>query len=75
MRRALFLERVGSPYVFHRVVGQRSAGESALLRAVVDQSVFADVEVTGARPAAPVIGFTGGDIRLKKVQPGVGTLT
>src|SRR4029077_14397192 len=41
--------------VFHRVVLQRCAGKSALLRAVVHQPVFADVYVTRARAASPLV--------------------
>src|SRR5512133_2005684 len=34
--------------VVHRVLGQRLAGIAALLRAVMNQAFFADVEVTSA---------------------------
>ena len=37
--------------VFH----ERNAGIAALLRAIVDQAVFADVEVARAGAAAPVV--------------------
>src|SRR5712664_3427192 len=53
--RAPFFGFVFALEIFHRVVFQRSAGITALLRAPVDQPVFADVEVARARTAAPFV--------------------
>ena len=57
--------------VFRRVVREGDAGVAALLGAVVDQAVFADVEVAGAGAASPVIGLAFGDRFLKLVETGV----
>ncbi len=51
------------------------AGIAALLGAIVDQTVFADVEVTRAGPAAPVVLKAGGDIVLELVDPREGALS
>src|SRR4030095_17262237 len=55
--------------VFARVLFERNAREAALLRAIMDQAVFADVQIARARAAAPVIRPTVGQVVLKLVQP------
>src|ERR1017187_3774944 len=55
-------------YVGGGVLGQRNAGIAALLRAVVHQAVFADVEVARAGAAAPVVRLARGDCRLEVIE-------
>src|SRR5579864_7535344 len=50
------------------VVHEGNAGIAALLGAVVHQAVFANVEVASARPTAPIIGQTLGNVVLKCVN-------
>ena len=50
------------------VFGERHAGVAALLRAVVHQAVFADIEVARAGAAAPVVGPALGDGFLELVE-------
>ena len=57
--------------VFVGVLRKGYAGVSALLGAVVDQAVFADVEIAGAGAAAPVVGLSVGDGFLEVVEAGV----
>src|SRR5579862_3552252 len=57
--------------IFAGVVGDGHARVAALLAAVVDQAVFADVEVTRPGAAAPVVGPALGDGRLELVELGV----
>ena len=44
---------------------------AALLGTVVDESVFANVQVARAGAALPVVGFTAGEVFLKPVEAGV----
>jgi hypothetical protein len=53
------------------VVGKRDARITPLLAAIVHQAVLANVEVTGARPATPVVGAALGDGGLEVVETGV----
>src|SRR5262249_55276936 len=55
--------------VFARVLFERDAGKAALLRAVMDEAVFADVQVTRARPAAPVVRPAVSQVLLELIQP------
>src|SRR5437867_3046176 len=41
----------------------------------MDQAVFADVQVSGARPAPPVVGEAAGEVVLKPVQAAVAVLS
>src|SRR5439155_7193126 len=56
------------------VLVERDGGVAPLLRTVVDQPVFADVEVAAAGAAAPVVGFAERYIPLEIVEPRVGGL-
>src|SRR6185312_14946368 len=71
--RAVGRARLGAavlpPDVRDRVLGQRDTGMAALLRAVMHQAVFADVEVAAAGAALPAIGLGLGDVVLKLVEP------
>src|SRR5262245_53883535 len=55
--------------VFAGVFFERDAREAALLRAIMDEAVFADVEVTRARAAAPVVRPGVSQVVLKLIQP------
>src|SRR5882762_9970214 len=59
--RAPFLGFVFPFEVFHRVIYQRNAGIAALLGTPVDESVFADVEVTRAGATTPFVRLAFGD--------------
>src|SRR5580704_7582837 len=50
------------------VPSQRDSGEATLLRAVVHQPIFADVEITRPGPAAPVIGLAISDSFLELIE-------
>ncbi len=57
--------------VFASVAGEGDARVAALLAAVVDEAVLADVEVACACAAAPVVGLPVGDGFLEVVEAGV----
>src|SRR5262249_7798085 len=67
VRSACFLRKVFSFDVCFGVGRQRYSGIAALLRAVMYESVFADVQVTAARSASPLIGFAVGQVFLERV--------
>src|SRR5271165_1406238 len=64
---ALFGEELAAN-VGDRVLLQRYGGIATLLRAVVHQSVFADVEVTRSGAAAPLVGPAVGNVVLEPVE-------
>src|SRR5580692_9575454 len=68
VRRAAFLRQVFAAHVVARVGRERDSGIAALLRAVMYQSVFADVEIARARAAAPFVRQTLGDVVLESVD-------
>ena len=51
-----------------RILHQRNAGIAALLGAIMDQTVFANVEVARASAAAPVVFFTARDVVLEFID-------
>ena len=57
-----------------RVFGERNAGISALLRAIMDQAVLADVEVARAGAAAPIVFAARGDVVLEAIDASEGAL-
>src|ERR1022692_3806460 len=67
-RRALLGRAVLAPDILHRVLEQRLARVATLLRTIVHQAVFANVQVAGAGPAAPGILFAVRDIVLETVD-------
>ena len=69
-RTALFGEKF-APNVVDGVLLQRNPGIAALLRAVVNQSVLANVQVASARTAPPLVRFAVGDIVLEPVEASV----
>src|SRR6267142_6074956 len=70
-RRAPFLGAVFALEVFHGVLDERRARITTLLRAPMDQSIFANVEITGSGPATPLVRLAFGDAVLKPIQPRV----
>src|ERR1700683_3735039 len=70
VRRAGFLGQVFAAQVVAGVGGKRNSGIAALLRAVVNQSVLANVEIAAAGAAAPVVGQAFRNIVLKGVDAG-----
>src|ERR1700716_3274506 len=70
MRRAGFFAEVLAADIVPGVGCERNRRITALLRAVMHQSVFADVEITGAGTAAPVVGQPLRDVVLKSVDSG-----
>src|SRR5438045_8221406 len=70
-RRAPFLSLVLAIEIFHRVLVERYARIAALLRAPVDETVFADIEITRAGATTPVVRLSFSDAVLKPVQAGV----
>src|SRR5271165_5764661 len=64
---ALFGEELAAN-VGDRVLLHRYAGIAALLRTVVHQAVFADVEVTRTRATAPLVGPAVGNVVLEPVE-------
>src|SRR5581483_9307444 len=56
------------------VVQERNARVAALLGAVMNEAVFADVQVASAGAASPVVGPAAGDVFLEAVEAGVGAL-
>src|SRR5205085_4497761 len=67
-RRAPLLGVVLALHVGLSVLGERDAGRAALLRAVVDESVLADVEVARAGAAAPGVSLARGEVVLEPPQ-------
>src|SRR5271166_3067382 len=69
-RTALFGEEL-SANVGDRVLLHRYSRICALLRAVVNQPVFADIEVASTCSAAPLVGPAVGNVVLKPVEASV----
>ena len=68
MRRARFLGVELAAKIIHGVVHQRNAGVAALLRAPVNEAVFADIQVARSGSAAPLIGLAASDIVLELIE-------
>src|SRR5579883_2522626 len=66
--RAGFLGYVLAANVFNGIVFKRLGGEAALLRAVMNQAILADVEIARTRPAAPVTRLAVGDALLEIID-------
>src|SRR5262245_2099674 len=64
-RRAALLAGALAQHIVGRVLGQRDPGISALLRAPMHQTVFADVEIAAAGPALPVIRAAEHEVALE----------
>src|SRR6185437_15479834 len=68
--RAGFFRKELAANVGYGILFQGCARIAALLRAVMYQPVFANVEVSRARAATPVVGFSLGDVVLEAVDAG-----
>src|SRR5205085_7166545 len=66
--RAPFFCLVFAVEVGLRVVCERDAGRAALLGAVMDETVFADVEIARARATTPIVGPPLREVLLKPVE-------
>ena len=51
------------------VLKQRNSRVSPLLRAIVHETVFANVEIASASPAAPFIGAAVRNVFLEGIEP------
>ncbi len=71
-RRTTFADGGFPKNVFPGVVFQRDPGPSALLGAVVDKPVLADIQETAAGAAVPVVRQTSNRIPLKGIEVGEG---
>ena len=71
VRRAGFFRQVLPAYVLERVLLDGSSRIAALLRAIVNKSVFADVEIASACAASPVVRLAICEIVLKSVYASV----
>src|SRR5262249_10285537 len=71
---ALFLSPVSQADVIDRVLLERDTRISALLGAVVDQAVLADVDIASAGAAFPLVRLSVGDIALEVIDAAVGAL-
>src|SRR5690242_693691 len=67
-RRAPFLGFVLAIEIFHRVLLEWDSRITALLRAPVDQTFFANVQIARAGTTAPVIRFAFRDAVLKPIE-------
>lgn len=67
-RRAAFLCFVLALAPLRRILVERDPRISALLGAVMNQAVLADIQVAGARPAAPIVFASSGDIVLEGID-------
>src|SRR5215472_88545 len=67
IRRAWLLPRSLPLQILAGIAFQRDGGVPPLLRAIVDQSVLADVEEPASRAAVPVIGPALRDVSLKTI--------
>src|ERR1700744_5534960 len=74
VRRARLGRRVLAPDVLDGIIGERRARIAALLRAVVHEAVFADVQVAGAGAALPVIRAPFDQVALEIVDARVQAL-
>ena len=62
LRRGVFARNIGEI-----VLLERDSGIAALLRAIVDETVFTNVQIPGARTAPPVIWSSVSKVFLKPV--------
>src|SRR5437879_3499324 len=68
VRGAALFGQVFAANVVAGVGFERNSGVAALLRAIVHQSVFADIEIAGAGSAAPVVTFALRNVVLEGVD-------
>src|SRR5262249_22461779 len=68
MRRARFFGVELAAKICNGVFLERDGGISALLGTVVDQAVFADIQVSRSGTASPLVGSAFSDVVLKSVD-------
>src|SRR5215470_12417510 len=73
-RGAAFLRVELAVALLVRVLGERHARVAALLRAVMDEAVFADIEVARAGAAPPIVFEAFGDVVLEEIHAREGVL-
>ncbi len=71
VRRAGLFRAELAPDIGDGVGLERHARIPALLRAVVDQALFADVEISRARAASPLVRLPVGEVVLEAPNPGI----
>lgn len=74
MRCTAFFGEIFAAHVIAGVGCQRHARIAALLRTIMHESVFADVEIARARAAAPFIRQALRDVVLKSIDAGEAAL-
>jgi hypothetical protein len=74
VRRAGFFADILTAQVFSTILFQRNRRIAALLRAIVNQAVFANVQITGTGAAAPLVGTSLRNVVLKSVDAGEAAL-
>src|SRR5438270_4296101 len=70
VRRASFFRQVFAADISDRVLLKWNSWIAALLRAVMHQPVLADIQITGAGAASPLVRLPEGDVVLKRINPG-----
>ena len=70
VRGAAFFGDILPAQIFARVLLQRNPRIASLLRAVMHQTVLADVQVTRSRAASPIIWHAFGNVVLKCIDAG-----
>src|SRR5208337_4579296 len=68
VRSAAFFGEELAANIGERVLLQRGSGITALLRAVMNESVFANVEISCPSPAAPLVRPAIGDVVLEPIE-------
>ena len=68
MWRARFLCQIFAANVFNRIFLERDGRVAALLRAVVHQPIFANIEIPCPSPAAPLVRLAQGNIVLEGID-------
>src|SRR5262249_48377192 len=71
---ARFLGGIFPLDVGESILLERDAGIAALLGAVMDEAVFANVQIAGTGAASPIVRFAAGEIFLEPIQPAVAVL-
>src|ERR1041384_603390 len=66
--RAPFFGFVFAVEIGLRVIGERGAGRAALLRAGMNETVFAEVEKAGARATTPIVRLALREVLLKPIE-------
>src|SRR5262245_44303314 len=75
MRRACLLRKVFAIDILKSIFLKRNAWVATLLRTVVHEAVLADVEISGPGTASPIVRFSGCQVFLKPIEPGIALLT